>query len=61
VLCDELLRIVRTVERLAVGAVARAGVIAADDEVRTAVVLADDRVPQRLARCSSDSIVVCSG
>ncbi len=46
----DLLRVVRPVERLASRVVAGARVIAADDEVRAAVVLADDRVPQRLAR-----------
>ena len=45
---QQLLRVVRTVERLALRVVARAGVVASDDEVRAAVVLADDRVPTRL-------------
>ena len=46
----QLLRVVRAVERLAGRVVAGAGVVAADDEVVGAVVAADDRVPQRLAR-----------
>ena len=50
VLLHELLGIVRAVERLAALVLAGAGVIAADDEVRAAVVLADDRVPDRFAR-----------
>ena len=50
VLLQQLLGIVRSVERLAARVLAGAGVIAADDQVRAAVVLADDRVPDRLAR-----------
>ena len=50
VLLHQLLGIVRTVERLAGRVLAGAGVVAADDEVRAAVVAADDRVPDRLAR-----------
>ncbi len=50
VLLEELLGVVRTVEGLAVGVVARSGMVAADDEMRAAVVLADDAVPDRLAR-----------
>ena len=69
VLLHELLRVVRAVERLAVAVVAGAGVIAADDEVRAAVVLADDRVPHGFARAAhahrerqqAQSAVVCSG
>ena len=49
-LAEQFLGLVRAVERLAVAVIARAGVIAADDEVRAAVVLADDGVPQRFAR-----------
>ena len=49
---DQLLRIVGTVEVLALAILARAGVVAADDEVRTAVILADDGVPERLARAA---------
>ena len=49
-LLHELLRVVRAVERLAGAVLARARVIAAHDEVRAAVVLADDRVPHGLAR-----------
>ena len=52
VLLHELLGVVRSVERLAVGVLAGAGVVAADDEVRAAVVLADDRVPDRFARAA---------
>ena len=51
-LLHELLRVVRAVERLAVAVVAGTGVVAADDEVRAAVVLADDRVPHGLARAA---------
>ena len=52
VLLHELLSIVRAVERLAGVVLAGAGVVAADDEVRAAVVLADDRVPDRFARAA---------
>ena len=44
------LRVVWAVEGLAVGVVARTGVIAADDEVSAPVVLADQSVPDRFAR-----------
>ncbi len=50
VLAQQLLGLVGTVERLAGGVVAGPGVVAADDEVGAAVVLADDGVQQRLAR-----------
>ena len=49
-LLHELLRVVRAVERLAVAVVAGTRVVTADDEMRAAVVLADDRVPDGLAR-----------
>ncbi len=49
-LSEQLLSVVRPVEGLVGGIRAGPGVIAADDEVGAAVVLADDRVPQRLAR-----------
>ncbi len=49
VLVHELLGVVGAVERLAVRVVAGTGVVAADDEVRAAVVLADDGVPHGLA------------
>ncbi len=49
VLLDQLLGVVRSIEGLP-GPVSRTRVVAADDEVRAAVVLADDRVPERLAR-----------
>ena len=52
VLLEELLGIVRAVERLAALVLAGAGVVAADDEVRAAVVLADDGVPDRFARAA---------
>ena len=45
-----LLRLVGAIERLAVGIFAGTGVIAAHDEVRAAMVLADDRMPNGLAR-----------
>ena len=51
-LLQELLGIVRAVERLAALVLAGAGVVAADDEVRAAVVLADDRVPDGFARAA---------
>ena len=47
---EELLGIVRAIEGLTVGVVARSSMITADDEMRAAVVLADDAVPDRLAR-----------
>ncbi len=50
VLRDQLLGVVRPVERLSRAVVARAGVIAADDEMRGAVIPADDGVPERLPR-----------
>ena len=49
-LLHEPLRVVRTIERLAVASRPGASVIAANDEVRAAIVLADDRVPDGLAR-----------
>ena len=51
-LLHEVLCVVRAVERLAVAVLAGTGVVAPDDEVRAAVVLADDRVPERLARAA---------
>ena len=50
VLPHDLLRVVWAVERLAVRVVPGARVVAPDDEVRAAVVLANDRVPDGLAR-----------
>ena len=47
---EQFLSIVGPIERVAVLVVARARVVAADDEVGAAVVLADDRVPDRLPR-----------
>ena len=65
---QQLLGVVRAVERLALRVVARTGVVAADDEVGAAVVLADDRVqtasrgpPMRMASGRSDSLAVCWG
>ena len=49
-LLQEILRVVRAVERFARAVLARTRVVAADDEVRAAVVLANDCVPERLAR-----------
>ena len=46
---EEVLGIVRPVEVLTVRVFARPGMIAPDDNVRTAVVLANDRVPQGFA------------
>ena len=50
VLLDGVLGVVRAVEVFAGAVLAGAGVVAADDEVRGAVVLADDGVPDRLPR-----------
>ncbi len=50
VLLEEFLRLVRAVKRLAVGVLARTGMVAAHDQVRAAMILADQRVPDRLAR-----------
>jgi len=47
---EEFLRLVGTVEWFAIGILARAGVVAADDEVGATVILADERVPDGLAR-----------
>ena len=49
VLLHELLSVVRAVERLAGLVLAGAGVIAANDEMRAAVILANDRVPDGFA------------
>ncbi len=50
VLLHKLLGVVGAVKRLAAFVAAGTGVIAADDEVRAAMVLADDRVPDGFAR-----------
>src|ERR1700686_4591717 len=50
VLLENLLRLVGTVEGLAVGVFARAGVIAAHNEMSAAVVLANQRMPDRFPR-----------
>ena len=49
---EELLGFVRSVERLAVGILARTGMVAADDEVGAAVVFANERVPDGFARAA---------
>ena len=49
---EHFLGLVRAIERSAVAVLARAGVVAADDEVRAPVVLADDRVPYGFARAA---------
>ncbi len=49
-LLEELLSVVGSVERVAVGITPRTCVIAADDQVTAAEVLADDGVEQRLSR-----------
>src|SRR5450631_431582 len=49
-LLEQFLSVVRAVEVLAVRIFSRTGMIAADDEVRAAVVLAYQAVPNRLAR-----------
>ena len=50
VLAEQRLGVVGAVEGLAGRVVARAGVVAADDEMAGPVVLADDGVPDRLSR-----------
>ena len=50
VLLQQLLGVVRSVERLAGRILAGAGMVAADDQMRAAVVATNDRVPDRLAR-----------
>ena len=52
VLLESFLRLVGAVERLAVGILAGTGMVAADDEVGAAVILADERVPDRFARAA---------
>ena len=49
---EEFLRVVGAVEWFAVGVLARAGVVAADDEVGAAVVLANEGVPDGFARAA---------
>src|SRR2546426_152852 len=49
---EQLLGFVGSVERFAVRVIARAGVITSYDEMRAAVVLADQRMPDSLARSS---------
>ena len=46
---EQFLRLVRPVEWFAVGIFSGTGVVAAYDQVRTAVVLANDAVPDGLA------------
>src|SRR5262249_35784955 len=46
---EQLLRFVRSVKRFAIGILARAGVVAADNEVSASVVFADERVPDGFA------------
>ena len=48
-LAQQLLRVVGSVEGLTLGVVARAGVVATDDQMGAAEILADDRVPHGLA------------
>ena len=52
VFLEKLLRFVGAIEWLAVGVVARAGVVATDDEMGAAVVFADERVPDGFARAA---------
>lgn len=49
VLHDKVLCVIRTIEVLPLRVLARAGMVASDDEVRRAEVLADDSMPDRLA------------
>src|SRR6266404_3873289 len=49
VLLEDFLGLVGTVERLAIGVLARTGVVAAHDKVATTVVLANQSVPDGLA------------
>ena len=50
VLAEQVLCIIGAVEIFACGVLAGAGVVAANDEMGAAVVLADQAVPERLAR-----------
>ena len=50
VLLEQLLCFVRPIEWLAVGIIAWPGVVAADDQVRAAMVFTDQSVPDRFAR-----------
>ena len=52
VFAEQLLGIVRSVERFAVGVSARTGMIAADNQVGAPVVLADDGMPEGFARAA---------
>ena len=47
---DQILGVIRTVERLPVESLPGPGVVAADDEVVRAVIAPDDRVPDRFSR-----------
>ena len=49
VFLEKFLRLIRTIEGFAVSVLARTGVIASDNEVRAAMVLADQAVPDRFA------------
>ncbi len=46
---QKFLGIVWTVKVIAVAVLARPGMVPTDDEMRAAVILADDRVPERFA------------
>ncbi len=48
-LLEDLLRLIRPIERLSVSVFARSGVVAAHDEMRATVILADQCVPDGLA------------
>ena len=52
VLLEKFLGIIGAIEGLAVGILARSGVIAADDEMGAAVIFADDPVPDGFARAA---------
>ena len=50
VLLQNFLGLIGSIEGLPVGVLARSGVVAADDEVCTAMIFPDERVPDGLAR-----------
>ena len=49
---DQILGVVRSVERLSVRVFAGSGMVAADDHVVRAIIAPDDRVPERFSRTS---------
>src|ERR1035437_3395759 len=49
-LLEQFLGLIRAIERLAVAILSRTGMVAADDEVRATVILANQAVPDRFPR-----------